>query len=104
MAARELKRNFDTRYCTFYIDSNNDIPSLPTNNESGKGELSLSAPCSIGSVARDAAGKRYTLNGNNKWVVFTTNSGLGGSEAGGEIDVEVATDEEVADMLDDVFA
>lgn len=104
MAARELNRNYDTRYCTFYIDNSSDIPFLPTSEKSGKGELSLSTPCSVGSIARDASGKRYTLNEYNQWVVFSTSSSSGGSGSSGEIDVEVATDKEVDDMLDDVFA
>ena len=104
MAARELKRNPETRYCVFYIDGVGDISYLPTSIESGKGELSLSTPCSVGSIAKDVMGQSYRLNGNNKWVAFATSNNFGGSESGDEIDVEVATDKEVADMLDDVFA
>lgn len=97
MAACELKRNAATRYCVFYIDNSNDIPSLPTSKKPGKGELSLSETCSIGSVARDMLGKKYTLNGHDEWVVFNTN------EQDENNDIDIATDDEVSSMLDDVL-
>lgn len=103
MAACELKRNHNTNYCAFYIDNTDDITLLPTSKKSGNGNLSLSAPCCIGSVARDMTGKQYTLNSNDEWVAFTIVSGSGGGSNVGDVDVDVATDGEVENMLDDVF-
>lgn len=104
MAARELSRNFATRYCLFYIDSfDNDAKNLPTNAESGKEELSLSSPCSFGSIAKDANGQKYVLTGDNEWALFNSGSGSGGG-SGGIPELDIATDKEVNDMLDDVFA
>ena len=99
MAAHELVRNYATRYCVFYIDGQSDIESLPTSLTGGKGDLTLSAPCSIGSMARDKDGKQYTLSGNNEWVPTPSSSGGGG----GIDDSDIATVEEVTDMLNEVL-
>lgn len=101
MAARELTRYADTRYCMFYIDNADDIVFLPTSKKSGNGELILSTPCSIGSVARDATGKKYTLDGNDEWILVSSSSSGNGS--GDTPDLNIATDDEVDNMLDDVF-
>lgn len=100
MAAKELSRNYETRYCLFYIDSyDNDIKNLPTSKESGKAELSLSTPCCYGSIAKDAKGQQYLLTGNDEWVLSKSSSG-----SGSEYPVfDIATDEEINDMLNDVF-
>ena len=103
MAAMELLRNCETRYCSFYIDSDDEIEKLPTSKRGGKGELSQTSTCRASSVARDEEGNRYVLNGDDRWVRYTT-SGAGGSGQGGDFDIEIATDKEVEDMLDDVFA
>ena len=107
MAARELSRNHATRYAVFFIDSlSADGENLPTSKESGKADLVLSTPVAYGSIARAADGNQYILNGSDKWVVYNSSSGSGGggSGGGGIDEKDIATDEEVDDMLNDVFA
>lgn len=98
MASCELKRNTATGYCVFYIDGEGDLASLPTDEKAGTGDVALSPPCAIGSIARDVTGAVYTLNGSGAWVATSAGGGSGGiSEA------DIATEEEVTGMLDDVF-
>lgn len=78
MAARELMRNRATRYSVFHIDSADDIQYLPTSKKSGTGELCLSAPCIVGSMARAVDGTKYVLNGSDEWVAYNGGSGGGG--------------------------
>lgn len=100
MAACELKRNCETRYCEFYIDNSDEIKFLPTRKQSGSGDLAKSTPCSVGSIAKDMTGNQYILNGNDKWVVLIT-ANSGGSSGFG--DADIATNEEVNSMLDDTL-
>ena len=89
MAARELFRNFATRYCSFYIDSYDDTKNLPTSNQSGKAEMSLSTPCSFGSVAKDSKGQKYVLTGSNKWVLYSSSSNSGSDSGSSETQPDV---------------
>lgn len=83
MAACEIARNFTTNYAVFAIDNGNDIDILPTQYESGTGVLSLSKPCSMGSIAKCSDGKQYCLNGEtNQWE---KSSGGGGSPSPDEV-------------------
>lgn len=100
MAARELTRNYNTNFCTFYIDAVGDIVFLPTNNRSGTGDLILSKPCIFGSVARDMSGTYYTLNGSNEWVEYASSAYI---VPEGKMSIDVASDGEVDYMLDDLF-
>lgn len=104
MAATELSRNNATGYALFYIDSSSDIVNLPTSKEVGKEDLSTSKPCKIGSIARAMNGSSYILNGSDKWVSYSIGSGSssGGSEPG--FDLDIATEEEIDNMLNDVFS
>lgn len=102
MAAMELMRNYNTRYCVFYIDTLADAALLPTSKTNGTGEMALSTPCRAGSIARDMTGQLYTLNGNDEWVKYQASSGAG-SGSGEMPDLDIATDQEIQDMLDDVF-
>ena len=104
MAARELTRRSATRYCVFYIDSfADDAKKLPTSKSSGTDELSLSTPCAPGSIANAKDGKKYILGGDDTWTLYQTPSSGGGGGGGGGQDYDVATDEEVNEMIDDVF-
>lgn len=105
MAAQELRRNCNTRYCIFYIDDKSDTQYLPTSKKSGSGDCELSTPCRAGSLARDKTGKQYVLNGSDEWVELPTSSGVGGGGTGGDpsVDLDIATDSEVDGMLEDVF-
>ena len=99
MAAIELNRNHKTNYCLFYIDDfENDSKNLPTSKESGKVDMKLSKPCCFGSIAKCADGTSYILNGSDEWVVYNTTQ-----NDQSLTDSDIATDEEVEELLDDVF-
>lgn len=108
MAVSELARNKETRYCVFFVDGKGDLENLPTSKQNGKGDLSLSSPCCVGSVARCADGKKYILNGSDAWTEYK-GSDVGGTGGGGGIggggvdDADIATDEDVQNMIEDVF-
>ena len=98
MAACELKRDHETRYCIFGIDDADDIEMLPTSVRRGSGDLVLSTTCSINSIARAADGKMYILSGENKWIEYKR-SGGGGGGGGDDPDIEDITDDEIEDLF-----
>lgn len=111
MAARELSRNCATRYALFFIDSfSADGSKLPTSEKSGTDELYLSTPVAFGSIAKSADGKQYILTGENTWTAYSGSSAGGGGsfggggDSGGISDADIATEQEVDNMLQDVFA
>lgn len=79
----------------YRCDYKTDIDSLPT-------QTTRPNKCATGSVAfviEDSS--KWMLNGEGKWTKITA-SNTGGSSSG--IDLDIATDEEVDTMLDDVFS
>lgn len=91
MAAYETNRNNTTRVCSFVIDSSSELKDLPTSVSNGKNSLSQSTPCRMGSTARTVdSGKTYMLNGDDKWVLYTSaSSSGGGGGTTGDITVDV---------------
>lgn len=86
MAACEIARNYTTMYAVFAIDDSSDIDILPTQRKSGTGDLKLSKPCSMGSIAKCSDGKQYRLNGTtNKWETYSGGSGGGGGPTPEEV-------------------
>lgn len=77
MAVNELMRNNTTRYCVYFIDGQSDINFLPTSKECGKGEFSYLTTCSRGSIAMDATGQKYILDGNDEWIPLSKSSNIG---------------------------
>ena len=71
-------------YSKFICDSEDDIKSLPTNIKSANGY----APCSVGSIAivADGVGKKYILNNNSEWKLFTDSAASVESISFAEID------------------
>lgn len=78
-----LKKDYNTNFCVFSIDTESDLNSLPTKSSPGKDILSTIRSCTQGSIAQSANGKTYRLNGNtNKWEL---NSNGSGNNSGGDI-------------------
>ena len=69
MSAYELKRDYNTRYCLFSIESKNDVAMLPTSKTKGRGDLAESTPCCQGSIAKSIDGSAYVLNSDDEWVL-----------------------------------
>lgn len=63
--------NYSTRHFVFYVDSEEDLDSLPTQTRSGKGTLQTVGSCAMGSIAKCANGNNYILNGEDEWVIYT---------------------------------
>lgn len=79
MAATEISRNAETRFCHFAIDSDDDLQKLPTSTSFGKNELKTCTTCCQGSIARASDGRIYILNGSNTWVIVNNNGANNGS-------------------------
>lgn len=106
MAVSLIEKNYSTNYCKFSYDNwENDKDSIPTMNTRGKGILSTIYSCSQGSLAIGTDGTNKILNGDsNKWIdygVGSSGSSGGGSSSG--TDLNIATNEEVDSVLDQVF-
>lgn len=88
--------DYKTRFCRFYIDSDDDIASLPTHSNAGKDNLSTVHSCAYGSIARCQSGKTYTLDGNDIWVVLagSSNTSDSGSTSDND-DIEEITHSEI---------
>lgn len=60
------------RQYQFFIDTDEDVASLPTTTENGTqqgNDVTSCLPCGKGSVAFSiASGSAYILNSNNEWV------------------------------------
>lgn len=112
MAVSLIEKNYSTNYCKFSYDNwSNDKDFIPTMNTRGRGILSTILSCSQGSMAIGTDGTMKILNGDsNKWVDYNvgSSSGSSGGNSGngnsGTIDeIDIATDQEVENMLDDVI-
>lgn len=79
----ELKSiNYNSRYCTFSIDSASDIKKLPNLHESGKDKLVTIKTCSAGSIAHCTDGTTYILQGDtNEWILYNNGSGSSGNSS-----------------------
>lgn len=67
--------NYNTRHCTFSIDSESDLEFLPTQTHSGKGTLKPIMSCNMGSIAECTDGSKYTLVGKtDKWTLYEDKS------------------------------
>ena len=81
-------------YSEFVCDSDADVASLPT---------TANKECAVGSMAFvPSTGNTYVLNGSGEWIQSQYSGGGGG---GGKYvpDEDVATDEDIDEMIDDVF-
>ena len=106
MAVSLIEKNHSTNYCVFSYDNwEKDKDSMPTMNTRGKGILSTILSCSQGSKAIGTDGTTKILNGDsNKWIDYSGGSSGGISGGGGTVDnINIATSDEVDDVLDGVF-
>ena len=84
MAATEISRNAETRFCRFVIDSEEDLSKLPTTTSFGKSELSTSSTCCQGSIAKSLEdGTIYILTGTNTWNISVGHGCASGSDGDG---------------------
>lgn len=106
MAVSLIEKNYSTNYCVFSYDNwENDKDYIPTMNTRGKGILSTLLSCSQGSKAIGTDGTTKILNGDsNKWIDYSVgNGGSSGNSSGSGTDLNIATNEEVDSVLDQVF-
>lgn len=108
MAVSLIEKNYNTNYCEFSYDNwENDKDSIPTMNTHGKGILSTILSCSQGSKAIGTDGTMKILNGDrNEWVDYNASINVGNTGGGSNNDgfgLNIATGEEVDDVLDQVF-
>lgn len=98
-----LSCNYNTWFCRFHVDSEDELDKLPTHDTEGKTVDTKSVKsCAYGSRATCANGKTYILSGENKWVVYHgASSGLGSS--GGSGDTEENIEPISDDMIYDLF-
>lgn len=85
------KNNYSDKM-EFICETDADVADLPTN-------------CSPTSRARVIeSGRNLVLNSEKKWKDYIPTSSEGGSTgSGSSVEVEVATDEDVAQLTNDVF-
>lgn len=100
MAATKVsyKGTYVDTHQEFVCDTVEDIANLPT-------QFTVGDTCPMGSKALVISdGSEWRLNSQGKWVKLPNNNGSGGSSGGGSIDNDnIATDEEIEEMLDEVF-
>lgn len=94
---------------TVYLaDSVSDVANLPTSSSKGAQDGSDSVTvfeCSVGSVCRVAEdSSEWVLNNQDEWVKVTNSSSSSGSSSeSSSSSLDMATDEEVEEALDDTF-
>ena len=108
MAVSLIEKNYNTNYCVFSYDNwEKDKDSMPTMNTRGKGILSTVLSCSQGSKAIGTDGTSKILNGDsNKWISYASvnsEGSSGGGSGNNGSDLDIATDEAVDKMLDDIL-
>lgn len=69
-----------TRVAVFFIDTEEDLASLPTMTSRGSGDLSTISGIAQGSLAKltDTDSTYYRLRGDGTWIKITTGGGGGG--------------------------
>lgn len=69
-----------TRVAVFFIDTEEDLVSLPTMTSCGSGDLSTISGIAQGSLAKltDTDSTYYRLRGDGTWIKITTGGGGGG--------------------------
>lgn len=98
-----LSHNYQTHFCCFYVDSEDELKNLPTHLHGGAVE-NTQLCCAYGSVAKCGNGKKYVLSGDDMWVVDKSASSSGGSSSGGgssitEDDIEPIPDEDIKNLF-----
>ena len=80
MAASLAKLEFSTRMAIFFIDSEEDLISLPTMTSPGSGSLSTVSGIAQGSMAKltNTDSTYYRLRGDGTWMKIESGGGGGG--------------------------
>ena len=80
MAASLAKLDPSTRVATFFIDSEDDLLSLPTLTGAGTGNLSTVSGIAQGSKAilTNSDSEYYRIRGDSSWVKIVSSGGGGG--------------------------
>lgn len=79
-----LEQNYQSGFCRFSIDSEDELDLLPRYGVKGKEKLCTVSSCCPNSKAVCTNGTVYTLKGDtNEWVKFSVASGGGGGSGGG---------------------
>lgn len=88
MAASLAKLDPSTRVATFFIDSEDDLLSLPTLTSAGTGNLSTVSGIAQGSKAilTNSDSEYYRIRGDSSWVKIVSSGGGGGGGGGGTND------------------
>lgn len=80
-----LEQNYQSGFCRFSIDSEDELDLLPRYGIKGKEKLCTVSSCCPNSKAVCTDGTIYTLQGNtNKWIKFSVASSGGGGSSGNE--------------------
>lgn len=87
----------DSDTAAFFADAESDIALLPTTT--AKNSWSSTVPFGSSCILVDGDGSVFRLDSTDKWV----KQAGGGSGGGGGSDFKIATDEEVQNMLDEIF-
>lgn len=80
MSASLAKIDYSTRMAVFFIDSEEDLVSLPTMTNPGTGNLSTVSGIAQGSMAKltNTDSTYYRLRGDGTWIKIETGGGGGG--------------------------
>lgn len=98
-----------SNYRLYHCDYLSDISKLPRfgiEGEKQEDDSTASYPCAYGSkcICLENGGSEWVLGkSTNEWHQMNTVGSSGGSSGNDGTDIDVATDEEVDNMLDDVF-
>lgn len=97
-----LSCNYNTWFCHFYVDREDELDKLPTHNTEGKDiDVKSVKSCAYGSRATCGNGKTYILSGENKWVVYTgSSSGGSGGSGDTEGNIEPISDDMISKLFD----
>lgn len=98
-----------SNYRYFICDYLSDIKKLPTFKTAGEpqdNDTISAGPCSYGSccLCLEDSSKWILGKATNEWKKINVSTSGGGSSGGGVPDLDIATEDEVDDVLDDVFS
>lgn len=106
---QKVSSNYNmSNYRCFVCDYLSDIKKLPkfgVEGEKQNDDSVSSSPCSYGSycLCLEDSSRWILGKATNEWQKINIESGGGGGSSGGS-DLDIATEDEVDSMLDDVFS
>lgn len=97
-----LLHDYQTHFCRFFINSEDELNDLPTHLHGGAIE-NTHLCCSYGSIAECLNGKVYRLSSEDKWIEVkgsSSSSSGGNAPSGDENDnIEPITDDEIDSLF-----